>query len=232
MYDITILIVEDDKILANELKEYLNKYGYQVNLIENFSKVLNECMNICPDLILMDINLPFYDGFYWCSKIREYSQVPMIFISSRNSDNDKIMAIAQGGDDYVEKPFNLPVLRAKIEAITRRTYQYKVNQKIYIKDNIFYDYSNNCIYFKNEKVDLTKSENIIIKVLLEEKDKVVSRNALMDELWNTDEFISDNTLTVLISRLRSKLKDVIGDELICTKKDKDTTLNEIYKKKF
>ena len=182
MYDITILIVEDDKILANELKEYLNKYGYKVNLIENFSKVLNECMNICPDLILMDINLPFYDGFYWCSKIREYSQVPMIFISSRNSDNDKIMAIAQGGDDYVEKPFNLPVLRAKIEAITRRTYQYKVNQKIYIKDNIFYDYSNNCIYFKNEKVDLTKSENIIIKVLLEEKDKVVSRNALMDEL--------------------------------------------------
>lgn len=198
MYDITILIVEDDKILANEFKEYLNKYGYQVNLIENFSKVLNECMNICHDLILMDINLPFYDGFYWCSKIREYSQVPMIFISSRNSDNDKIMAIAQGGDDYVEKPFNLPVLRAKIEAITRRTYQYKVNQKIYIKDNIFYDYSNNCIYFKNEKVDLTKSENIIIKVLLEEKDKVVSRNALMDELWNTDEFISDNTLTVLI----------------------------------
>lgn len=218
MYDITILIVEDDKILANEFKEYLNKYGYQVNLIENFSKVLNECMNICPDLILMDINLPFYDGFYWCSKIREYSQVPMIFISSRNSDNDKIMVIAQGGDDYVEKPFNLPVLRAKIEAITRRTYQYKVNQKIYIKDNIFYDYSNNCIYFKNEKVDLTKSENIIIKVLLEEKDKVVSRNALMDELWNTDEFISDNTLTVLISRLRLKLKDVIGDELICTKK--------------
>lgn len=218
MYDITILIVEDDKILANEFKEYLNKYGYQVNLIENFSKVLNECMNICPDLILMDINLPFYDGFYWCSKIREYSQVPMIFISSRNSDNDKIMAIAQGGDDYVEKPFNLPVLRAKIEAITRRTYQYKVNQKIYIKDNIFYDYSNNCIYFKNEKVDLTKSENIIIKVLLEEKDKVVSRNALMDELWNTDEFISDNTLTVLISRLRLKLKDVIGDKLICTKK--------------
>ncbi len=218
MYDITILIVEDDKILANELKEYLNKYGYKVNLIENFSKVLNECMNICPDLILMDINLPFYDGFYWCSKIREYSQVPMIFISSRNSDNDKIMAIAQGGDDYVEKPFNLPVLRAKIEAITRRTYQYKVNQKIYLKDNLFYDYSNNCIYFKNEKVDLTKSENIIIKVLVEQKDNVVSRNALMDELWNTDEFISDNTLTVLISRLRSKLKDVIGDEIICTRK--------------
>lgn len=218
MYDITILIVEDDKILANELKEYLNKYGYKVNLIENFSKVLNECMNICPDLILMDINLPFYDGFYWCSKIREYSQVPMIFISSRNSDNDKIMAIAQGGDDYVEKPFNLPVLRAKIEAITRRTYQYKVNQKIYLKDNLFYDYSNNCIYFKNEKVDLTKSENIIIKVLVEQKNNVVSRNALMDELWNTDEFISDNTLTVLISRLRSKLKDVIGDEIICTRK--------------
>lgn len=218
MQGITILIVEDDEVLACELKDYLCKYGYQVALISDFSNVYNECMQINPDLVLMDINLPFYDGFYWCRMIREYSVIPMIFISSRNSDYDKIMAIAQGGDDYVEKPFNLSILKAKIEAMLRRTYQYKINQKQYIQDHIYYDASNSCIFYHNTKIDLTKSENTIIKVLIENKSKIVTRSVLMDELWNTDEFISDNTLTVLISRLRIKLKDITGSELILTKK--------------
>lgn len=218
MLGISIFIVEDDEVLANELKDYLTKYGYKIILVQDFSNVLSEYMNINPDLVLMDINLPFYDGFFWCLQIREYSQVPMIYISSRNSDNDKIMAIAQGGDDYVEKPFNLSLLKAKIEAIARRTYQYTVNQKQFIQDHIYYDSTNSCIYYHNEKIELTKSENTIVRVLMEQKNKVVSRSILMDELWSTDEFISDNTLTVLISRLRTKLKDFIGNELICTKK--------------
>ncbi|MDO4453738.1 MAG: response regulator transcription factor [Eubacteriales bacterium] len=218
MEGIKILIVEDDRTLANELKDFLSRYGYMAVLIQDFSKILKECMEVNPDLVLMDINLPFYDGFYWCSQIREFSQMPIIYISSRNSDSDKIMAIAQGGDDFVEKPFNLSILKAKIEAIIRRTYQYKVNQKQYIRDHIYYDSSNVCICYKNQKMDLTKSENIIIKELMEQKNRIVSRNALMDELWNTDEFVSDNTLTVLISRLRAKLKDFTGDELIGTKK--------------
>lgn len=218
MLGMSIFIVEDDEVLANELKDYLTKYGYKIILVQDFSNVLSEYMNINPDLVLMDINLPFYDGFFWCLQIREYSQVPMIYISSRNSDNDKIMAIAQGGDDYVEKPFNLSLLKAKIEAIARRTYQYTVNQKQFIQDHIYYDSTNSCIYYHNEKIELTKSENIIVRVLMEQKNKVVSRSILMDELWSTDEFISDNTLTVLISRLRTKLKDFIGNELICTKK--------------
>lgn len=218
MLGMSIFIVEDDEVLANELKDYLTKYGYKIILVQDFSNVLSEYMNINPDLVLMDINLPFYDGFFWCLQIREYSQVPMIYISSRNSDNDKIMAIAQGGDDYVEKPFNLSLLKAKIEAIARRTYQYTVNQKQFIQDHIYYDSTNSCIYYHNEKIELTKSENTIVRVLMEQKNKVVSRSILMDELWSTDEFISDNTLTVLISRLRTKLKDFIGNELICTKK--------------
>ena len=218
MLGISIFIVEDDEVLANELKDYLTKYGYKIILVQDFSNVLSEYMNINPDLVLMDINLPFYDGFFWCLQIREYSQVPMIYISSRNSDNDKIMAIAQGGDDYVEKPFNLSLLKAKIEAIARRTYQYTVNQEQFIQDHIYYDSTNSCIYYHNEKIELTKSENTIVRVLMEQKNKVVSRSILMDELWSTDEFISDNTLTVLISRLRTKLKDFIGNELICTKK--------------
>lgn len=218
MSNISIFIVEDEKILADELKDYLTKYGYQITLATNFSNVLSEYIDIQPDLVLMDINLPFYDGFYWCLQIREYSHVPIIYISSRNSDYDKIMAIAQGGDDYVEKPFNLPVLKAKIEAIIRRTYQYTINQKHYIQDHTYYDAANSCIYYFNETIDLTKSENTIVKILMEQKSKVVSRNVLMDELWNTDEFISDNSLTVLISRLRTKLKDMTDNEIICTKK--------------
>lgn len=218
MLGINIFIVEDDKVLANELKDYLTRYGYTITLVHDFSNVLSEYLHVNPDLVLMDINLPFYDGFFWCSQIREYSKVPMIYISSRNSDNDKIMAIAQGGDDYVEKPFNLSLLKAKIEAIVRRTYQYTMNQKQFIDDHIYYDSTNSCIYHYSDKIDLTKSENIIMRVLMEQKKKVVSRSVLMDELWSTDEFISDNTLTVLISRLRTKLKDFIGNELICTKK--------------
>lgn len=218
MEGIKILILEDDISLAEELKDFLTKWGYSTILIQNFSKVFNEYIEYNPDLVLMDINLPFYDGFYWCSKIRECSQVPIIYISSRNDDNDKVMAIAQGGDDYVEKPFNLTVLKAKIEAILRRTYQYKVNQKQYIKENIYYDSTISCLFYKEKKIELTKSENIILKVLVEQKSKIVSRNVLMDELWSTDEFISDNTLTVLVSRLRTKLKEITGSDIISTKK--------------
>lgn len=218
MQNITILIVEDDQSLATEIKDFLCKWGYHASFIQNFSDVLNECIDINPDLILMDINLPYYDGFYWCTKIRDYSHLPIIYISSRASDNDKIMAIAQGGDDFVEKPFHLSVLKAKIEAIIRRTYQYKVEKKQFIREGIYYDISSSEIIYNNHTINLTKSENTIIKTLMEQKNKIVSRNLLMDELWNTDEFISDNTLTVLISRLRSKLKNEIGEEIIFTKK--------------
>lgn len=218
MQNITILIVEDDQSLATEIKDFLCKWGYHASFIQNFSNVLNECIDINPDLILMDINLPYYDGFYWCTKIRDYSHLPIIYISSRASDNDKIMAIAQGGDDFVEKPFHLSVLKAKIEAIIRRTYQYKVEKKQFIREGIYYDISSSEIIYNNHTINLTKSENTIIKTLMEQKNKIVSRTLLMDELWNTDEFISDNTLTVLISRLRSKLKNEIGEEIIFTKK--------------
>lgn len=218
MTNIKIMIVEDDFQLATQLKNYLIKWGYEVNNVEEFKDVLKQFNNIKPDLVLMDINLPFYDGFYWCFKIREISKVPMIFISSRDSDNDKIMAIAQGGDDFIEKSFNLTLLKAKIEAILRRTYQYKVEQKAFISEGVYYDALNSSIIKNNIEVELTKSENTIIKTLLLEKGKVVSRAILMDELWNTDEFISDNTLTVLISRLRAKLKDYLNDEIVYTKK--------------
>ena len=142
----------------------------------------------------------------------------ILFISSRNDDRDKIMAIAQGGDDYIEKPFILPLLRAKIEAILRRTYQYKIKQKIYLKEDLLFDEEAGCLYYKKQKIEVTKSENIVLHELIENRGSIVTRDALMDALWNTNEFVSDNTLNVLMSRLRAKLKEITDVDVILTKK--------------
>ena len=121
-----ILIIEDDETLAGEMASFLVRWGYETHTIRRFDSILEEFREIRPQLVLMDINLPFYDGFYWCARIRQVSRVPILYISSRSDDRDKIMAMAQGGDDYVEKPFHLDLLKAKIQAILRRTYEYKV----------------------------------------------------------------------------------------------------------
>lgn len=218
MEQIRIMIIEDDEVLGNQIQSFLQSWGYYPIQARNFQNILQEFQKTLPHLILMDINLPYYDGFYWCSKIRETSTVPIIYISSRNDDKDKIMAIAQGGDDYVEKPFHLELLKAKIEAILRRTYQYTVNHTIYLQSDLAYESHTSTLYHRNQKIELTKLENKVLSVLIEHRGVIVSRNQLMDALWNTNEFISDNTLNVLISRLRSKLKDICDDEIIYTKK--------------
>ncbi len=218
MEQIRIMIIEDDEVLGNQIQSFLQSWDYYPILATNYQNILQDFQKTLPHLILMDINLPYYDGFYWCSKIRETSTVPIIYISSRNDDKDKIMAIAQGGDDYVEKPFHLELLKAKIEAILRRTYQYTVNHTIYLQSDLVYESHTSTLYHHNQKIELTKLENKILSVLIEHRGAIVSRNQLMDALWNTNEFISDNTLNVLISRLRSKLKDICDDEVIYTKK--------------
>lgn len=213
-----IMIVEDDEILSRELKNFLIKWGYYAESATHFENIIIDFHNYHPHLILMDINLPFYDGFYWCHKMREISEVPIIYISSRNDDKDKIMAIAQGGDDYVEKPFTLELLKAKIEAILRRTYQYKVKDRLYIDPDLYFIVSSLSLIYHDHEIELTKSEKRILKKLIQEKSNVVSREELMIELWNTDEFVSDGTLTTLICRLRNKLKSECHRELIKTKK--------------
>lgn len=195
-----IMVVEDDSLLEMEIQDFLQRWGYATVGIDDFQQVVEVFSRECPHLILMDINLPFFDGFYWCNQIRRISQVPILFISSRNDDRDKIMAMAQGADDFIEKPFRLELLRAKIEALLRRTYQYSVSKTSY------------------EEVDLTKSERRILNKLVEQRGKIVTRDELMMELWDTDEYVMDGTLTTLISRLRAKLKNAYGDEMITTKK--------------
>ncbi|MDD2981289.1 MAG: response regulator transcription factor [Hespellia sp.] len=215
---IRIMIVEDDKILAKEIREFLKKWGYDAELVTDFSNVMEAFEKIHPHLVLLDINLPFYDGLYWCRQIRQISEVPIIYISSRNDDRDKIMAIAQGGDDFMEKPFHLELMKVKIEAILRRAYQYKVKDRIYLNEELYFEYNTSTLFFQDREIDLTKSEKKILASLMEAKPQVVTRETLMQVLWNTDEFVSDSTLTTVICRLRGKLDVICPEGMIQTKK--------------
>ncbi len=215
---IKIMIVEDDATLAREIKAFLEKWGYQAFAARDFEEIDRLYADRRPQLILMDINLPKYDGFYWCRKIRERSEVPILYISSRSGDGDKIQAYAQGGDDYVEKPFHLEVLRAKIEAVLRRTYQYRVKDRVWLGPELYFEQNSSTLFYQDREVDLTKSERRIMGRLAAASPETVTREELMIELWNTDEYVSDGTLTVLICRLRGKLEQVCGQDIIRTKK--------------
>lgn len=213
-----IMIVEDDETLAREIARYLVKWGYETRIAENFFDILAEYTAFGAELILMDVNLPMFDGFYWCRQIRQNSTVPIIYISSRGDDRDKIMAIAQGGDDYLEKPFHLELLKAKIEAMLRRTYHYKERERISLWGGMVFDIEAQMLLAGGKEVELTKSERRILARLLSKRPDVVTREELMMELWDTDEYVSDGTLTTMISRLRSRLKEACGEEVIRTKK--------------
>ena len=213
-----ILIIEDDETLAGEMASFLVRWGYETHTIRRFDSILEEFREIRPQLVLMDINLPFYDGFYWCARIRQVSRVPILYISSRSDDRDKIMAMAQGGDDYVEKPFHLDLLKAKIQAILRRTYEYKVKEQIFLGDNLYIDGEQQALFMGEKEIFLSKSERKILMKLAEKRPDVVTREELMMALWETDEYVSDGTLTTLISRLRSRLRTQCGREMIATKK--------------
>ena len=215
-----IFIIEDDQSLSNEIKLALSKWGYSVGQVNDFENITNEVLDSNPKLILMDINLPSYDGFYWCSQIRNFMKVPIIFISSRDNDMDIIMSINMGGDDYITKPFSPQVLVAKIQAILRRTYSYNNDLKsdvIKFKD-ITLNIVEGKLYFKGENVDLTKNELKIMNILMSNQEKIVSREEIIEELWDTDEFISENTLTVNVNRLRKKLNSIGLEDVIETKK--------------
>lgn len=215
-----IFIIEDDKALSREISLTLSKWNYTVKEVKNFENITNEVLECNPKLILMDINLPCYDGFYWCSQIRNFLKVPIIFISSRDNDMDIIMSINMGGDDYIMKPFSPQILVAKTQAILRRTYSYNSELKsdiIKFKD-ITLNIVESKLYFKDKKVELTKNELKIMKILMENQEKIVSRDEIIEELWDTDEFISENTLTVNVNRLRKKLDTIGLEDFILTKK--------------
>lgn len=214
-----ILLIEDDLDLAKEVASSLTRWGLHTEIIERFDNILEEVIEKQPKLVLLDVNLPFYDGFYWCSKIRQVSKVPILFLSSRDSNMDIIMGINNGADDYITKPFDIQVLVTKINALLRRTYNYGSTESLLYYNDLILDPDKCELTYKGNSLELTKNEMKILSLLIRNKGKVVAREKIMMSLWNDDEFVSDNTLTVNVTRLRGRLKDELGlNDFIKTKK--------------
>lgn len=213
-----IMVIEDDITISKLIKRNLEKWGYNVYIIKDFSKVVEEFGNFNSNLVLMDVNLPFFNGFYWCEKIREISQVPIIFLSSNQEKMDMIMAMNMGADDYITKPFDMDLLIIKIQTLLRRTYSFKETMDILQFKEIILDLRNSRLLYKDEIIELSKNEFIILKVFFQNINKYVSKDNLIKELWDSDSFIDDNTLAVNISRLRNKLKDYGLGDIITNKK--------------
>ncbi|WP_265445787.1 response regulator transcription factor [Acetivibrio straminisolvens] len=213
-----ILIVEDDTTIANIIKEHLASWGMITRCVTDFGNVLSDFAGFSPHLVLIDISLPFYNGYHWCSEIRKISQVPIIFISSASDNMNIVMAINMGADDFIAKPFDLTVLVAKVQALLRRTYDFTYGTDVLEHKGVILNLSDCSLVYQGNKLDLTKNEHRILQVLLEQRGKVVSRDTLMYRLWETDDFVDENTLTVNMARLRKKLASVGIEEFIITKK--------------
>jgi DNA-binding response OmpR family regulator len=214
-----IMIVEDDTRIKEILLENVVRWGFEGKAVENFNDVFLEFSKYSPHLILMDINLPFFDGFYWCNKIREISKVPIIFVSSRNNNMDVIMAINMGGDDFIQKPFSLEILMAKINALIRRTYSYANSETNVLQyKDIVLNMKDNSVFYKDKRAELSRNEFSIIYLLMKNNGNLISRDKIMRSLWEDESFVDDNTLTVNVNRLRKKLEDIELEDLIKTKK--------------
>lgn len=213
-----IMIVEDEAVIAESIGTHLQKWGFEARCVEDFSNVLGEYHSFLPDLILMDVNLPYYNGFHWCSEIRKISSTPIIFVSSVSDNMNIVMAMNMGGDEYVEKPFDINVLTAKVQALLRRTYTMNQMQNLLSYRELVLNLSSTALTCKGEPVALTKNEYMILQLLMEKHGTVVSRDELMEKLWGNDEFIDDNTLTVNVTRVRKKLEAAGCPDYIHTKK--------------
>lgn len=213
-----ILIVEDDFTIAESVGTHLQKWGFETKCADDFMNILDTYNAFAPDLILMDVNLPYFNGFHWCSEIRRVSTTPIIFVSSVSDNMNIVMAMNMGGDEYIEKPFDINVLTAKIQALLRRTYSLAQQQNILSYGELVLNLSSTFLTCKGEILSLTKNEYMILRLLMEKHGVVVSRDELMERLWGNDEFIDDNTLTVNVTRVRKKLESAGCPDYIKTKK--------------
>ena len=216
---VKILLIEDDQSIFEIVQQRLQQWGFTVKGVKDFQAVMDDYRSFAPNLVMIDIQLPAYDGFHWCREIRAESNVPILFLSSRDHPMDMVMAMQMGADDFVQKPFHMDVLIAKIQAILRRTYDYKeqVNATIEWQGAII-DYDRALVSYKGMQVELTKNELFILKALLTSAGQIVSRDEMMRKLWDDDRFVNDNTLTVNVNRLRQRLEDIGLVDVIVTKK--------------
>ena len=213
-----ILIVEDDRTIAQAMAKQMESWGLEVACAQDFQNILPLFTQFDPHLVLLDISLPFYNGYHWCSEIRRFSKVPVVFISSASDNLNIVMAMNMGGDDFIAKPFDLNVMMAKIQAVLRRTYEFGGQTELLEHRGALLNLSDGTLSFEGNRIDLTKNEYRILKLLMEHRGGVVSRDAIMECLWETDNFIDDNTLTDNVARLRKKLDQAGLKDFISTKK--------------
>lgn len=213
-----IMIVEDDSTIAEALKRHLEGWDYETVIAEDFKNIMAEFTRVEPDLVLLDIGLPFYNGFYWCTQIRQVSDVPIIFISSASDNMNIVMAMNMGGDEFIEKPFDLHVVTAKVQALLRRTYSYRGSASLMEYKGCILNLADATVTYQDRKTDLTKNEFKIFQCLLENAGKIVTRDEIISRLWESDAFIDENTLTVNVARLRKKLAQIGLEEAVVTKK--------------
>ena len=211
-------MVEDDEIIARSIREHLQAWNYDVCCVEDFSNVVAEFVRFDPQLVLMDITLPFFNGYHWCSEIRKISKVPVIFLSSAADNMNIVMAVNMGADDFIPKPFDLEVLTVKIQAMLRRSYDFAGTGSMLEHKGAILNLNETTLTYQEQKREITKNEFRILEILMENKEKVVSRETLMTKLWESDNYVDENTLSVNVNRLRKKLEALGLEEFILTKK--------------
>lgn len=213
-----ILIIEDDEVIADTVAEHIRTWGYDTRRAKDFKNILAEFAEFGPHLVLMDISLPFFNGYHWCGEIRKVSKVPVIFISSAADNMNVVMAVNMGGDDFIAKPFDLQVLTAKVQAMIRRTYDFGGQTELLEHKGAILNMGDASFIHGDSRIELPRNDYIILRTLMENKGKTVSRNSLMGKLWETDHYVDENTLTVNVTRLRKKLDAVGLPDFIVTKK--------------
>lgn len=213
-----IFLVEDDETIARLIKKHLEKWEYEVSTVQDFGNVLGEFAVCDPQLVLLDIRLPFYNGHYWCTQIRQVSKVPIIFLSSVSDNMNIVMAMNMGADDFIPKPFDLKVLTAKVQALLRRSYDFAGSSSMLEHKGMLLNLSDATLLYQEQKVELTKNELKILQTLIENKTQVVTRETLMTRLWESDMYVDENTLSVNVNRLRKKLTSIGLEDSILTKK--------------
>ena len=213
-----IFIVEDDPVIASAVAEHIASWGCETRIAQNFQNIVQEFVDFDPQLVLLDVGLPFYNGYHWCSEIRRFSSVPIIFVSSASDNMNIVMAINMGADDFIAKPFDLNVLTAKVQAMLRRTYDLGGQARLRQHRDAMLNTDDSTQTYHGERVELTKNEYRILQVLMENKGKTVSRDVLMQRLWESDSIVDENTLSVNVARLRKKLDGAGLENFIATKK--------------
>lgn len=223
-----IFLIEDDKVIQKKICENLERWNFDVVSSKDFEKVFDDFKKYEPQLVLLDLTLPFYDGYYWCKKIRDYSNVPIIIISAKDESMSQIMAMTIGADDYIVKPFDINLLQSKISALLRRSYKYTNDNNNIIVGDIILNKDLMALLRNESSIELSKNEFKIIEILMNNLSSVVKREEIMNCLWQSDVFIDDNTLSVNIMRLRKKIKQLGLNDFIKTKKKVGYYINEDF----